>query len=182
MILFTPEQIAASQKANLDAAYSLTAKAVEGMGRLAELNLQTVRATLAQTHENALKALSVKEPQEWLALQPTLTVPTLEKAQSYGNALFEIMSALQTEFGQVAQAQCDAYNHRVQALVDDVAKNAPAGSEAAITAWKHAFASTQTLLETLQKSSRQAVQMAETSFETVTTAARTPKPAAGQAS
>jgi phasin family protein len=154
------------------------------MGRWAELNLQTIRSTLAETQENALKAFSVKEPQEWLALPAALAGPTLEKAQSYGRALFEIVSATQAEFAQVAQSQCEAYNRRVQTLVEDVAKNGPAGSEAAITAWKHALASTQTLIETLQKSSQQAVQMAETSLETVATAAAASRTArrTGQAS
>jgi phasin family protein len=180
MILFNPEQIAAFPKASLDAAFGVTLKIVEATERLTELNLQRTRSTLAETQENVLKASSAKEPQEWFLLQAALAGPTLEKAQSYGRALVEIMSATQAEFAQVAQTQWEAYNRRVQTLVEDGAKNAPAGSEAAITAWKHALASTQTLIETLQKTSQQAVQMADTGFETVATAAaRTPRRTTG---
>ncbi|MBB5501274.1 phasin family protein [Paraburkholderia sp. MM5384-R2] len=171
MNLLTPEQFVTAQKANLDAAYGLASNVVAGMERLAELNLKTIRSTLAETQENALKACSTKEPQEWLALQTTFAAPTAEKVQSYGRQLFEIVSATQSEFTQLAQTQYEAYNRRTQTLVEEVAKSAPAGSEAAIAAWKSAITATSTLVETLQKTSQQAVQVAESNLDAVATAA-----------
>ena len=38
--MLTPEQLVASQKANLETLYGLTSKAFEGMEKLVELNLQ----------------------------------------------------------------------------------------------------------------------------------------------
>lgn len=171
MNLLTPEQIAAAQKTNLDAVYRLANNVVAGIERLAELNLKTIRSTLAETQENALKACSAKEPQDWLTLQTAFAAPTAEKVQSYGRQLFEIVSATQAEFTQLAQTQYEAYNRRAQTLVEEVAKSAPAGSEAAIAAWKSAVAATSTLVETLQKTSQQAVQVAESSLDAVATAA-----------
>jgi hypothetical protein len=59
----------------------------------------------------------------------------------------------------------------VQALVEEAAKNSPAGSEAAIAAWKSAIAATTTLYETLQKTGQQAVQAVESNFDAVTATA-----------
>ncbi|RKE24351.1 phasin family protein [Paraburkholderia sp. BL23I1N1] len=183
MNLSTPEQIAASQKANLDTAYGLATKVVEGIEKLAELNLKTIQSTLAETQQNALKAFSVKDPQEWLALQAALVAPTAEKMQSYSRQLFEIMSATQGKFAQVAQTQYEAYNRRVQTLVEEVARSAPAGSEAAIAGWKSAMGATHALVESLQKTSQQAVQVAGSSFDAVATAAsKTAQRTAEQAS
>ncbi|MFM0145796.1 TIGR01841 family phasin [Paraburkholderia sp. RL18-085-BIA-A] len=183
MNLLTPEQIAASQKANVDAAYGLATKVIEGAERLAELSLKTIRSTLAETQHNALKAFSVTDPQEWLALQAALVAPATEKAQSYSRQLFEIVSATNGEFAQVAQTQYEAYNRRVQTLVEEVARSAPAGSEAAIAGWKSAIGATHTLIETLQKTGQQAVQVAESSFDAVATAAsKTARRTAEQAS
>lgn len=183
MNLSTPEQIAASQKANVDAAYGLAAKLAEGVQKLAELNLKTIQSTLAETQQNVLKAFSVKDPQEWFALQAALVAPATEKVQAYSRQLFEIVSATQGELAQIAQTQYEAYNLRVQTLVEDVAKNAPAGSEAAIAGWKQAIGATQTLIETLQKTSQQAVQVAESNFDAVATAAsKTARRAVEQAS
>ncbi|CAB3704921.1 phasin family protein [Paraburkholderia rhynchosiae] len=171
MYLSTPEQIAASQKANLDIAYGLANKVVAGFEKLADLNLKTIQSTLAETQQNAQKVFSARDPQEWLALQAGLVAPSVEKVQSYSRQLFEILSATQGEIAQVAQTQYDAYNRRVQTLVEDVAKNAPAGSEAAIAGWKSAIGASNTFIETLQKTSQQAVELAESSLEAVGTAA-----------
>jgi hypothetical protein len=60
-----------------------------------------------------------------------------------------------------------------EALVEDAARNAPAGSEATIAAWKSAITTTSTLVETLQKTGQQAVQLAESNFEAAKAAAST---------
>jgi phasin family protein len=171
MNLATTEQIAAAQKANLETACGLTTRVVEGLEKLTELNLKTIQSTLAEIQQNALKACSVNDPQEWLALQGALVAPTAEKVQLYSRQLFQIVSATQGEFAQLAQTQYEAYNRRVQTLIEDVARSAPAGSEAAVAGWKSAIDATHTLIETLQKASQQTVQVAGSSFDAVATAA-----------
>jgi hypothetical protein len=83
MSLSTPEQITAVQKANLEALFGLTNKAFEGFGKLVQPNVSVVKSTLAEIQDHARKALSVKDPQELLALQASLTQPFAEKVLSY---------------------------------------------------------------------------------------------------
>ncbi|SOE52787.1 phasin family protein [Burkholderia sp. OK233] len=151
MSLLPPEQIAATQKANLDTLFGLTNTAFEGFQKLVELNLQAVKSTLAEGQDNVLKALSVKDPQELAALQARLMQPTAEKIQSYSRQVFAIAVATQAEFAKVAEAQYEAHNRRVQTLVDKVGQSAPAGSEAAVTALKSAITATNTLYETVHR-------------------------------
>jgi phasin family protein len=158
--MLTSEQVAATQKANLDSLFGLTDKLVEGVEKLTDLNLQLIRSTLADTQEHALRTLSVKEPQEWLALQASIAAPMAEKAQTYSRQLSEIVSAIQAAFAGLAQAQCEAYGRRVQTLVDDIARSAPAGSEAAVAALNSAITASSALYETLQKTGQQAVEVA----------------------
>ena len=117
MTLLTPEQIAAAQKTNLETLFGLTAKAFEGVEKLVELNLQVVKSTLAESQENAQRALSVKDAQELLALQASLAQPVAEKVLSYGRHVYEIASATQAEFARVAEAQYEEQNRKVQSLV-----------------------------------------------------------------
>lgn len=183
MNLLTPEQVAAAQRANLGVLFSLTSQFVEGAGKLAALHLTAIRSTLADTGEIAVKALSANGPQEWFALQAAIAAPMAEKAQSYSSHVLEIVSATQAECLRIAQTSYEAYNGRVQALVEDAARNAPAGSEAAIAAWKSAIATTSTLVETLQKTGQQAVRLAESNFEAATAAAsKAARRTTGQAS
>jgi phasin family protein len=171
MNLLPLEQIAAAQKSNLDMAFGLTNNIVAGVQKLAELNLQAFQSTLAETQQNAQKALAVKGPQEGLALQASLAAPIAEKMQSYSRQVSDIVSATQAEFARIAQTQYKAYTDRTQTLFEDVAKRAPAGSEAGIAAWKSVIELTNTLYETAQKSSQQAVQVANSNFDAAAVAA-----------
>jgi phasin family protein len=171
MSLLTPEQIAAANKAQFDTLFGLTNKAFEGLEKLFELNLQVVKSTLAESQENTQRVLSVKDAQELLALQASLAQPVAEKALSYGRHLYEIASSTQAEFARVAETQYEDQNRKVQALVDNVAKNAPAGSETAVAVLKSAITAANTTYETIHKASKQAVEIAESNFNAAATAA-----------
>jgi phasin family protein len=171
MTLLTPEQIAAANKAQFDTLFGLTNKAFEGLEKLLELNLQVVKSTLAESQENAQRVLSVKDAQELLALQASLAQPVAEKALSYGRHLYEIASSTQAEFARVAEEQYEDQNRKVQTLVENVAKNAPAGSETAVAVMKSAITAANTTYETIHKASKQAVEIAESNFNAAATAA-----------
>src|SRR6202020_1529382 len=155
MTLLTPEQIAAANKAQFDTLFGLTNKAFEGLEKLLELNLQVVKSTLAESQENAQRVLSVKDAQELLALQASLAQPVAEKALSYGRHLYEIASSTQAEFARVAEAQFEDQNRKVQALVDNVAKNAPAGWEMAVAVMKSDVTAANTTYENVRKETKQ---------------------------
>ena len=171
MTLLTPEQIAAANKAQFDTLFGLTNKAFEGLEKLLELNLQVVKSTLAEGQENAQRVLSVKDAQELLALQASLAQPVAEKALSYGRHLYEIASSTQAEFARVAEEQYEDQNRKVQTLVDNVAKNAPAGSETAVAVMKSAITAANTTYETVHKATKQAVEIAESNFNAAASAA-----------
>ena len=166
----SPEQTAAA-KASIDTFFGLTGKVFEGAEKLAALNLQVVRSTLAEAQENMTKAPGTTDPLHWFALQSGFTGPFAEKSLSYGRQVFDIASTTQADVTQFTQTQYERYNARVQAFIEEAAKNAPAGSEAAIAAWKSAISATTTLYETLQKTGQQAVQVAGTNFDAVTATA-----------
>ncbi|MFM0080734.1 TIGR01841 family phasin [Paraburkholderia sediminicola] len=183
MPLLSPEQVAAAQKANLDAFFGLSGKVFEGVAKLVALNLEAVRSTLAEAQESTTKASVTNDPQQWLALQAGVTGPFAEKWQAYGRQLLDITSATQAEVTQLAREQYELYNARVQTLVEDAAKSAPAGSEATIAAWKSAISATSTWCDTLQKTGQQAMQVAGSNLDAVTAAASSAaRRANGQAS
>ena len=171
MSLSSHEQIAAAQKSNLDTSWALANTVFEGFQKLVELNLQAVKSTLAEGRDNVGKTLPANDPQDLVAMQARLIQPTAEKIQSYSRQVFAIVAATQTQFSKLAETQYQAHNQRVQTLVDNVARGAPVGSEAAVAALKSTITATNGLYETVQRASRQAVEVAESNFETVVAAA-----------
>jgi len=172
MNLLPPEQIATAQKSNLDIAFGMTNNIVAGVQKLTELNLQMIKTTMAETQESAQQVLASKGPQEKLAQQASFAAPMAEKMQSYSRQVWEIVSATQAEFARIAQTQYKAYSDRTQTLFEDVAKRAPAGSETGIAAWKSMIELTNTLYETAQQSSQQAVQVTNSNFDAAAAATK----------
>jgi phasin family protein len=168
---FTPEQVVAAQKANLDVLFGLTTKAFEGMEKLVELNLQVAKTSLGEAADNASAALSVKDAQELLALQAGLLQPAAEKAAAYSRHLYDIMTGTSAEFTKVAEAQMADSQKKMLAMVDTAVKNAPAGTESAVALVKSAVAAANNAYESAHKAAKQAAEVAEANFAAVTATA-----------
>ncbi|MBC8752291.1 MULTISPECIES: TIGR01841 family phasin [Paraburkholderia] len=164
----TPEQVVAAQKAGVDTTFDLLTKAFNGIEKLVELNLQAVKSSLAENQEILVNAFSAGEPRALFAQQSNQAQPAMEKAQSHWRHVYEIISSTQAEFAAVAEAQFRQYQRDAQGFVENFAKNAPAGSETAVTAWK-TFITTvsetaNTAYETATKAAKQAVETAESNI------------------
>ncbi|WP_432263418.1 TIGR01841 family phasin [Cupriavidus sp. TMH.W2] len=165
------EQLTALQAANFDLLFGLTNKTLAGLQKLAELNLQTMKATLAETQDNIQKAFAAKDMQELLALQTSLLQPATERAQAYQRQLIEITSATRAEFARIAEAQYEANKRKMQDVVDSATKSAPAGSEAAIAAWQSAVSAATSLCDTMQQTAKQAIEITESNLDIAAAAA-----------
>jgi len=169
--MLTAEQIIAAQKANIETLFGLTQKAFEGVEKLVELNVQATKAALAETANNAQAVMSVKDAQELLTLQASLFQPLAEKTVAYSRHLYDIASGTGAEFGKAAEAQATDAQAKFMTLVDNAAKNAPAGSETAVAVMKSAVSAANNAMESVQKAVKQATEMAEANFNTVTASA-----------
>jgi phasin family protein len=176
----TPDQLVAMQKTHVDLYFDLAGKVVDGMAKMAELNMQVARSALVEAQRNALKVLSTTQPSELSTLPTGVAEPVPEKIQSYARDLFEIASGVMGEFTRVAQAQVSAYDERLQTLVDEVGKSAPAGSEAAVAAWKSAIETTSSFYDTMQRSYQQATQAVQSNVAAVTEAVTEAAPKAAR--
>jgi phasin family protein len=169
--MLTPEQIVAAQKANIETIFGLTQKAFEGVEKLVELNVQATKAAMSESANNAQALLSVKDAQELLTLQASLMQPLAEKTVAYSRHLYDIASGTGAEFGKAAEAQATDAQKKFMSVVDNAAKNAPAGSETAVAVMKSAVSAANNAMESVQKAVKQATEMAEANFNTVTTQA-----------
>jgi phasin family protein len=171
MNMLTAEQMIAAQKANIETIFGLTQKAFEGVEKLVELNVQATKAALSESANNTQALLSVKDAQELLALQANLFQPLAEKTVAYSRHLYDIAQGTTAEFGKAAEAQASDTQKKFLAVVDNASKNAPAGSETAVAVMKSAVSAANNAMESVQKAVKQATEMAEANFNTVTASA-----------
>jgi phasin family protein len=135
--------------------------------------LQDLSLFLIDIHsqQQTQAVLSVKDAQELLALQASLFQPLAEKAVAYNRHLYEIATGTGAEFhGHVESKMADAQK-AFHAIVDNAAKNAPAGTEAAVAAFKTAVSAGNNALETVQKAVKQATEVAEANVKSMTSTA-----------
>jgi phasin family protein len=171
MSFLTPEQFAAANKANIETLFGLTNKAFEGVEKLVELNLQVAKTALGEVAENTMAVLAVKDAQELLALQASLLQPSAEKAAAYSRHLYDIASATNSEVTKTAESQFAELQKKFLSAVDTAVKNAPAGTENAVTLVKSAITAANNAYESVNKAAKQAADIAEANFNAVTTTA-----------
>ena len=167
----TAEQIVASHKATLETLFGLTNKAFEGVEKLVELNITASRAALTEAAAHTQAVLSVKDAQELLALQASVLQPLAEKTAAYSRHLYDIASGTGAEFSKAVEAKAAESQKAFVNLVDNAAKNAPAGSETAVAMFKSAVSAANNAVESVQKAVKQATDVAEANFAAVSESA-----------
>jgi len=156
----------ASIEANLALLSSLSTKAFDSFGKLFELNLTTFKASLDDSTNAAKQLLAAKDPQEFISLAAAQAQPNMEKAIAYTRNLSSIASGVQAEFGKAAEAQIAEASRKVLDLVEELSKNAPAGSENAVAVLKSAIGNASAGYEQFSKSSKQAAEVVEANINT----------------
>lgn len=135
-------------------AFSLAQQACQGFEKLVELNQQVIRATVADSEQAWQVATSGKTPIELWVHQANAARPLAEKALSYHRQLLGIATDTQAEFLKFIETQSERHNIKLQAFVDGVARNAPAGSDAAVTVLKSTVSSAAIAYDTVLKSAQ----------------------------
>ena len=140
---------------------ALASKVVEGGEKAIALNIAAAKAYAEESNVVAQQMFSAKDPQAFFALVATQAKLNADKAASYGSHLTEIVSSIKADFTKAAEAQIADSKTKVTALVDEVIKNAPAGSENAVAMLKSVVSNANAGYEQLTKTTRQAVETVE---------------------
>lgn len=158
------EQIIAANKANLEAFEGSAKKAYVGVEKLVELNMAASKAALGETFSYAQAVMSVKTPQEFMTLQTGFFQPLAEKSAAYFQHVQSIATEGSADFVKQLEAGMADAQKAIGASVDQLVKNAPAGSEAAVAAFQSALTQGQKAVETAQATIKKASATAQANF------------------
>lgn len=166
----TPAQIAEFQKAQLDTLFAMSHTMFDATEKLVDLNLAAVKATMSESAERAAALMSARDVQELVAMGGSLAQPSMEKLVSYSRTVYGIASGAGAEFSRIVETQIAEGNRKAADLVEFAAKNAPQGSEPAMSAFKSFVAAANTAYDTATKATKQAVEMVENNVAAATSA------------
>ena len=162
------QTLLASQKAVLDNLLAVQGTFFSGFEKLVDLNLKATKAALEDVAQKSQEVVELKDAQELLAFTSALVRP--EQAVSYGKDVYEILSAVQGDLRQLAEAQLAQGQQQVSDVVEQFARNAPTGSEGAVALLKSSLATATNAYESASKAARQAANAAESNFAAATNA------------
>ena len=166
----TPEQFAAANKTNIETLLTLANTAFASAERLAALNLNTARSLLEDGVANTKALLAAKDVQELVNLQVSLAQPIVEKAVAYARSVQEIATEGQQEVSNLFEKQIADLNKRFHEMLEQAAKQAPAGSEGVFEAVRSAMNTANSLYDNASKAARQAAEVAEANMAAATEA------------
>lgn len=174
----SPEQFLQIHKAAMDTFQAVALKSFEGFEKLAELNAQAAKASFEESSEQLKAVLAAKDPQAFADLAMNSAQPAADKFTAYAKHVYEIANETGTEIAKLFEKQFSEGNKQVNAAIDAMAKNAPAGSEGIVTFVKSAVSASNTAYDQVNKAAKQVVEMAKANFAA---AGKTARPAAKKA-
>lgn len=165
-----PQQILVNQKASVDNFLAFHEAVFNGFEKLVDLNLQVVRASLDEAAQKTQQAMEVKDAQEAVNFASGLVQPSTDKVAAYGKHVYDIVAGLQSSLTRLTEEQMAQAQRQLDDTIEQLARNAPAGSEGAVALMKSSLATAQSAYESAAKMARQASDAAESNIAAATNA------------
>jgi phasin family protein len=165
-----PQQVLNSQKAAIEALVSIQGSVFGGFEKLVDLNLKAIKATLDEVSDKSQQVASVKDAQEAVAMTSNLVQPSTEKAMAYSKHVYDIVTAVQADLAKLGEAQLAEGQKHMQDAIEQLTKNAPAGSESAVAMLKSGLVQANTAFDSMTKAAKQAAEVAEKNLAAATSA------------
>lgn len=173
MSFFDSEKLQAAQKANLELLQQVNTKFLKGFEQLSHLQIATLRSASEETFQHAGKLLAARDPQSFSEVISSFAHPAAhaERLMDFNRQVYDLISSTQADIAKLGERQAARNAQQVQELVDEIAKNAPAGSESAVAVLKSAVETAGNVIESAQKTAKQAAEIAENGIAAAASAA-----------
>lgn len=160
---FKPQDLA---NAGIGSVSLLANVTLDGVERLAALNLSAGRSIVEASFANFNALLGTTDVKSFVDLQQKLATPAIEKGMEYSRNVIAIASETKDKITKEVETRVAAVN----ANVAEALAAAPAGPEVAVEAVKSAMKTANQAFEGLNKAARQAADVAEASVNAATEA------------
>ncbi len=164
----TPEQIQAAAKAGTEAMLATLSTQFATLEKLARINSDTVKSAFEDAVANARALAGAKDVQEFLSLQSGFAQPAIERAIAYSKSVYEVATEANAELSRLAERRAAEWNESLVSMLDKAAKNAPAGSEVAVSAVKQMLAAANSAYDNFNRVAKQASEIAEANVAAAT--------------
>ena len=164
----------------------ITRTGVESASRFAQISMESAERTIALQLGFARQALEqatddvraiahAKDVNDLVALRAKLAGHAFESWIGYSQGLMELASQARAEYSKLAEERLVNMREALAETVEMASRSAPAGSEAAVAAFKSSFAAGNAAFDTFSSAAREAAALADAGVKRGTTKRRTKK-------
>lgn len=167
MSVFYVNQLAAQQKANIDALLSVSNAAFGNAERLLNLNINATRNALEESAAQAKAAVSGGDGIQAL-FQTNPSQQAFTKLTSYLEDVRQIVTQAQQELTEIIEAQRSEASDNLVEAMEEFAKSGPAGSAFAASTLKSMVAISNSAYDKLNDTAKQVAQIGEAQIAAAT--------------
>ncbi|MGI4848207.1 MAG: phasin family protein [Janthinobacterium lividum] len=164
-MFLSQEQFSSATKTQFDTQlaymHSLSSGIFDNLQKVAQLNLATAKTLFEESTAATRNMLAAKDFQEQINVLTTQSKQSPEKLFAYSRHLTAIVSGMHSDLSSKTENQVNTQGEKLTNFVDEISKNAPAGSENVISAVKSAINSSNRNYEKFNKGTRQMVDALE---------------------
>jgi phasin family protein len=131
-----PQSLAAFGSANFEATFAVANAALAGASRLVDLHLKAARDAVESAVASIRALTTATSPNDLFALQGSFAAPVVQKAAALARDAYAVAAETQTEVVRAMESRFASFRTDMRSAMDEAAKFAPAGSDAAIAAMK----------------------------------------------
>jgi len=170
---FNAQEFSALGQAQFDKAVRLSSIFLSSAERLATLQLDLTRKLLADQAQTFKSLADIKDPKAFAEFQSSLAQPSIDQAFSVARNVYDAAVETQTELTAFLEEQVAENNKALISNLDRYAKNAPAGSEIAVSAFKTLVNQSSAAFDSVSKTAKKVgAEIAEAGVQAATNSAK----------
>lgn len=164
------EQLANTQKANVEVMMALVRSAFNGMEQLAALNLAASRELFNSSVANTQQLMSAKDPQQLSALSSSLAQPNVEKMTEYSRRVADLVTSMQKDITTVMESQYSNFTKTATSAIEKSSANAPVGGDVFAAAMQQMLQASTKAYDNMTQMAKQMTDIADANVKTVSSA------------
>ena len=139
--------------------------AFEKFEQLNDLNIKHTKSSMAETSDAITAMLEVKDPKEFMEFAQKSAGPLPSKVSAYFKEVYKINSDFLKSGSEYVEAESEEMNKVISDQVEEMSKNAPAGTEGVVAITKSSLAASSSTYESMTKAAKQVFDIVDSNFE-----------------
>ena len=133
--------------------------------KLNDLNIKHSKRAITDTSEAISAVLEIRDPKEFIEFAQSSVAPFPGKMSAYIKEVYKINTDLLKSGSQYVETESEEISKVISDQVEEMSKNAPAGTEGVVAMTKSSLAASSSTYESMTKAAKQVFDIVDSNIE-----------------